>query len=85
MTTLTVRDVPEATRDALAQAARARGQSLQAYLLATLERDAAFLRNTDIMTEVDADMAAGRGVRADAPDAADVIRRERAESAAGMT
>lgn len=40
-----VRNVPEATRDALAAEAEARGQSLQLFLADVLEREAASAHN----------------------------------------
>lgn len=41
MPSITIRDVPEATRDELAARARATGRSLQEYLLAELQKLAA--------------------------------------------
>lgn len=38
MPSITIRDVPEATRDELAARARATGRSLQEYLLAELQK-----------------------------------------------
>jgi hypothetical protein len=75
--TLTVRDVPEHVRDALTNAARMRGQSLQAFLLGVLNQQAAFSRNAQILTEVDQDLAAGGGAQADAPDAAELLEQAR--------
>ncbi|MGW0214856.1 FitA-like ribbon-helix-helix domain-containing protein [Micromonospora chokoriensis] len=46
MVALQIRDVPEEVRDALAAQAKARGQSLQAYLLELVETQARRLRNT---------------------------------------
>ncbi len=46
MVALQIRDVPEEVRDALAAQAKARGQSLQAYLLELVEVRARRLRNT---------------------------------------
>jgi hypothetical protein len=40
-----IRNVPDATRDALAAEAEARGQSLQLFLADVLEREAASARN----------------------------------------
>jgi len=42
---LQIRDVPEGVRDAIAQQAAAHGQSMQAYLLALLQREALLLHN----------------------------------------
>ncbi|MFG1949706.1 hypothetical protein [Micromonospora sp. NPDC048830] len=49
MVALQIRDVPEEVRDALAAEAKARGQSLQAYLLELVETQARRLRNTAIL------------------------------------
>lgn len=45
---LQIRDVPESVRDTLADAAKRRGQSLQAYLLAVVEREAAVTSRIDL-------------------------------------
>ena len=47
-----VRDVPEQVRDTLAQVARSRGQSMQAYLLALLEEDARRARNVMLLRQL---------------------------------
>jgi hypothetical protein len=75
---LTVRDVPEEVRDLLAREARERGQSLQAYLLSVLRRQADFSGNRQILAEIEAELAVGGGVGADAPDPATVLDQERA-------
>jgi hypothetical protein len=49
MVALQIRDVPEDVRDALTAEARARGQSLQAYLLELVETQARRLRNTAVL------------------------------------
>ncbi|MFI5834422.1 FitA-like ribbon-helix-helix domain-containing protein [Micromonospora sp. NPDC051300] len=49
MVALQIRDVPEDVRNALAAEARARGQSLQAYLLELVETQARRLRNAAIL------------------------------------
>lgn len=49
MVALQIRDVPEDVRDALATQAKARGQSLQAYLLELVEMQARRLRNTAVL------------------------------------
>jgi hypothetical protein len=46
---LQIRDVPEEVRDALAEMARQRGQSLQAFLLALVEQEARFARNLAVL------------------------------------
>jgi hypothetical protein len=50
---LQITDVPEEIRDALAQMARERGQSLQAFLLALVEREARFARNLAVLSWFD--------------------------------
>lgn len=75
--TLTVRDVPEEVRDALAGVARRRGQSLQSYLLSVLSQQAAFSRNAQLLSEVADDLAGGGGAQADAPDAAELLAQDR--------
>jgi antitoxin FitA len=49
MVALQIRDVPEDVRDALAAQAKARGQSLQSYLLELMETQAQRLRNTAVL------------------------------------
>ena len=49
MVALQIRDVPEDIRDALAAQAKARGQSLQSYLLELVETQARRLRNTAVL------------------------------------
>lgn len=75
--TLTIRDVPDDTRDLLAQEARRRGQSLQAYLLSLLQRQAAFSRNRVLLNDIEHDLAMGGGAGADAPDAAELLHEAR--------
>ena len=45
---LQIRDVPDDVRDALTEEARRRGQSVQAYLLDLVQREARTLHNVDI-------------------------------------
>jgi hypothetical protein len=80
---LTIRDVPEEVRDLLARDARERGQSLQAFLVSMLRRQASFSRNLQILAEIDEDLASAGGAGADAPDAADVLEQARAQREAG--
>lgn len=79
MAVLTIRDVSDEVKGALAREARERGQSLQAYLLSVLNRQAAFARNRRLLDEIEHDLATGGGAGADAPDAADVLAQARAE------
>lgn len=76
---LTVRDVPEEVRDLLAGQARERGQSLQGFLLTVLNRQAAFGRNRQILAEISQELDGGAGADQDAPDAAELVARARAE------
>lgn len=77
--TLTIRDVPDDVRDALTRDARQRGQSLQAYLLGTLRRQAGFSRNREVIAEVRRDLALHGGAQLGPSDAADATREARAE------
>lgn len=49
MVALQIRDVPEDVRDSLAEQAKARGQSLQAYLLDLVETQARRVRNAAVL------------------------------------
>jgi hypothetical protein len=88
MAVLTVRDVPDDVRSALARGARTRGartrgQSLQAHLLGVLTRQAAFTRNAEVLAEIEEGLAEQGGADVDVPDAASVIdaaRRARSET-----
>ena len=51
MVAIQIRDVPDATRDELAAQAKARGQSLQAYLLDVLTERADRGHNQRLLTE----------------------------------
>ena len=73
-----MRDVPEQVRDTLAQVARSRGQSMQAYLLALLEEDARRARYVMLLKQVQRPAAATAG----GPDA---IRAGRDQRNAGDT
>lgn len=84
MATLTIRDVPDDVRESLSRDARERGQSLQAFLLGVLRRQASFGRNRQILGEVDRDLASGGGAGPDAPDAAELIDEARTENAVGV-
>lgn len=80
---LTIRDVPGDVRDALGREARGRGQSLQAYLLSVLTRQASFVRNRQLLDEIDRDLAVQGGADEGAPDAAAVIDQARSARDSG--
>jgi len=83
MVSIQVRDVPEQVRDTLAEVARSRGQSMQAYLLALLEEDARRARNVMLLRQVRrarGGYVAGPGETASELDA---IRAERDQRDAG--
>lgn len=76
---LTIRDVPDEVRDALARDARERGQSLQSFLLGVLKRQATFGSNRQLLAEIEHDLAAGGGAGDDAPDAAELLEQARTD------
>jgi hypothetical protein len=81
VTAVTIRDVPEDVRDLLAQQARERGQSLQAYLLGILRRQAQFSRNRELLTEIESELRAeGGGAGPEAPDSWEVLAQARTEA-----
>jgi hypothetical protein len=81
VTAVTIRDVPEDVRDLLAQQARERGQSLQAYLLGILRRQAQFSRNRELLTEIESELRVeGGGAGPEAPDSWEVLAQERTEA-----
>lgn len=49
MVALQIRDVPEDIRDVLAERASARGQSMQAFLLALVQAEAQRARNATVL------------------------------------
>jgi hypothetical protein len=79
MVALQIRDVPEEIRDVLAAQAKARGQSLQAYLLELVETQARRLRNTAVL-----DRFAGRsdGTRSLPGETTSELAQQRAERGA---
>lgn len=77
MTVLTIRDVPEDVKEALARDARERGQSLQAFLVGVLERQAGFSRNRQLLAGVERDLLAGGGADNAAPDASTALDQAR--------
>lgn len=76
-TVLTIRDVPDDVKEALVRDAREHGQSLQAFLLGVLARQASFSRNHQLLAEIDEELSRFGGAGADAPDAADLLERAR--------
>jgi plasmid stability protein len=76
---LTIRDVPDEVKDALARDARARGQSLQAFLRGILTRQAEFSRNRQLLDEIEHDLSREGGADVDAPDAAELLDQARGE------
>jgi antitoxin FitA len=79
MTVLTIRDVPDEVRDTLAREAKARGQSMQSYLLGVLKRQADFCFNQTVLVEIEGELRHGGGLRPDSPSASEVLAEERAE------
>lgn len=70
---LQIRDVPEAVRDVIAEQAARRGQSMQAYLLAMVQREARIARQVSAF-----EVTAGRRVPlSDIPTPEDIIREGR--------
>lgn len=78
MAVLTIRDVPDDVKDALAREARESGKSLQSYVLDVLKRQAGFSRNRHLLLTLAEDMKLHGGTSPDAPNAADVLAEERA-------
>ena len=74
MVALQIRDVPDDVRDALAERARANGQSLQAFLLDVVRREAGFARNQALL----ADLSWAGGGAATAVDVVDALDEARA-------
>jgi hypothetical protein len=84
--TITVRGVTEEIRDALTETARSRGQSLQAYLLGVLRREAGYAQNAAIIAALETDLLAASDTAQDAPTSAEIltqVRREREEQLLG--
>lgn len=69
--------MPDDVKDALARDARERGQSLQAFLLGVLQRQAAFSGNRQLISEIERELTAGGGAEGDAPGAAELLEQAR--------
>ena len=76
MVALQIRDVPEDLRDRLAELARERGQSLQAYLFDVLKDEA---RREDNLAVLDRFGKGSYGSRLSAADISEALRAGRAE------
>ena len=75
MANIQVRDVPEQVRRTLAETARSRGQSMQAYLRALLEEEARSAGNVGLLRQV---RGTGAGYVAEPGEAADELAAIRA-------
>lgn len=75
MVALQIRDVPDDVRDVLAAHARAQGQSLQAFLLDLVRREAGFARNQALL----ADLNWSDGSRATLVDVVGALDEARSE------
>jgi antitoxin FitA len=76
MVALQIRDVPEGLRDRLAELARERGQSLQAYLFDVLKDE---VRRQDNLAVLDRFGKGTYGSRLSAADISERLRAARAE------
>lgn len=83
MVALQIRDVPEEVRDALAERARARGQSLQAFLLSVIQDEARRSRNLALLDRFGGRADGSKLTAAEAVDAIALARAERDEHLMG--
>lgn len=83
MAVLTIRDVPDDVKEALGREAREHGQSLQAFLLGVLKRQAAFSRNRQLLVEIERDLDEVGGAGDEAPDAAELLEHARSDHLGG--
>lgn len=74
MAYLQIRDVPDDVRDALAERARKRGQSLNMYLRDVVVREASFERNRALIEQVVARRGRSRFTAEDVVAARDAAR-----------
>jgi plasmid stability protein len=85
MVALQIRDVPEDVREALAARAHARGQSLQAFLLALVKDEVRRAANIPVLNRF-ADRADGSRLAAgEATDALDAARAGRGATLTGVS
>ncbi len=83
MVALQIRDVPEEVREALAERARARGQSMQAFLLSVVKDEARRSRNISLLNRFAARTDGSRLPIREATDALSRARSERDQQLAG--
>lgn len=77
MVAIQIRDVPDDARDALTERARARGQSLQAFLREIVLREAAFGHNVAVLDTIATWRAGSPASGQDVLDALDDARTRR--------
>lgn len=77
MVALQIRDVPENVRDALTERARARGQSLQAFLLSLVQEEAWRSRNIALLQRFEGRSDGSRLAPDEVTQALDEARAER--------
>ncbi|HEY0216811.1 MAG TPA: hypothetical protein VGC57_10510 [Cellulomonas sp.] len=77
MVALQIRDVPEEVRDVLTERARAKGQSLQAFLREVVLREASFAHNVALLDAALSRRAASAATGQDVLDALDEARTGR--------
>lgn len=82
MAYLQIRDIPDDVRDVLAQRAKDRGQSLNAYLRDVVVREASFADNQALIDRVVASRGDSKFTTEDVIAARDTARGQRAEGAA---
>lgn len=76
MVNVQIRDIPSEVRDTLAEVARSRGQSMQAYLKGLLEEDAKRAGNVALLRRV---REIGGGYVGEPGEAAEEIREARSD------
>ncbi|RMI13614.1 FitA-like ribbon-helix-helix domain-containing protein [Cellulomonas triticagri] len=77
MVAIQIRDVPEDVRDVLTRRARAKGQSLQAYLRDVVLREASFENNLAVLDSIAARRPGSAATGDDVLDALDRAREGR--------
>lgn len=77
MVSIQIRDLPEQVRDTIAEAARSRGQSMQAYLYDLVVEDAQRANNIALLNQLRARGGGHVGVPGEAADELDAIRADR--------